>query len=523
MNKTLFPTKKVAKLVSNPAGGKSFDLSDELALCQYAVTSTFNGTYYSSSDTHLDMAKMLLGKVKPELAAKVAVYAHENGRMKDFPAFILSYLFSIHEDVLFEKIFNRIITNAKMLCNFTTFVRSGVHGRKSFGTLGKRLMQEWLVGRSAEQLFRDSVGHSQPTLVDIIKMVRPRFTQDSQNNMVRYLMGKDYDFSLLPDLVKNFERLKKGEKAPTEGLDFRLLSNLTLTTEQWTDLGMGMGWNALRMNLNNLAKHGVFNNKEVVGGFAAKLADPVLVKKFNAFPYQLLTSYQNTTGVPAAISEGLEKALETATENVPNLGRVAVCVDVSGSMSSPATGVRTGATTKTTCVDVAALVASCLFRTGTEAIVIPFDTRVRIVPISKSDSVLTNAKKLAMNGGGTACSVSLEHLVRTEWQGDVVVMVSDNMSWADYGASSGWTDYFGRKTAGSNSYSPFREAWNKIKGKNPGCKLILLDITPNVQSQMHEDKSVLHVASFSDSVFEVMKSFVSNKDTFVNVINEVVL
>jgi len=521
MNKTLFPTKVTPKLVANRAGGKSYNLSSEQALAQYAVTCTFNGSYYADADKHLETVKGLLSEVNPELVAKIAVYAYENGGMKDLPAFILSYLFSIHEDVLFERVFKRVITNSKMLCNFVTFVRSGVHGRKSFGTLGQRLIQEWLTSRSAEQLFKDSVGHSNPSLVDIIKMTRPRFQDEAKNNVVRYLMGKEYSVELLPTLVQNFEALKAGRKASTEGLDFRLLSNLSLSTEQWTDLGIGMGWNALRMNLNNLQKHGVFNNPEMTAGFAAKLADPVLVKKFNAFPYQLMTTFQHIENVPQVLKDALEKALEAATENVPNLGRVATCVDVSGSMSSPATGTRKGATTKTRCVDVAGLVASCLFRTGSESIVIPFDTRVRIVPISKSDSVLTNAKKLAMNGGGTACSVALEHLVITQWRGDVVVMVSDNMSWADYASNNGGRDHFGRPTGGSAS--PFRDAWNKIKGNNPGCKLILLDITPNVQSQMCEDKNVLHVAGFSDQVFEVIKAFVDNKESFTSVIEKVQL
>lgn len=520
MNNALFQTsskykssKKTVKtpkvIVKNEAGGESYQLSAEQALAQYACTCTFNGTFYSNSEDHLNKMKELLSKVRPELIAKVAVYAHENGSMKDTPAFMLSYLFSRGENALVEKIFARIVTNAKMLCNFVQFVRSGTHGRKSFGTLGKRLIQNWLSSRTAEQLFRDSVGHSQPSLIDIIKMVHPKLN-DSQNVLVSYLLGKgEVRATALPDLVQRFEALKIGRDVSPEGLDFRLLSNLKLSQTGWTALAAGMGWNALRMNLNNLAKHGVFSDVGATDMVAKKLEDKVAIKKQNAFPYQLMTTYQNTTAVPNRVKEALENALETATENVPNLGRVAVCVDVSGSMSHSVTGTRLGSTSVTRCVDVASLVGSSLLRTATDATVVPFDTAVRSLYLSKRDSVLTNAKKLAMNGGGTDCWVALKHLIDTNWVGDVVVMVSDNQSWVSYDSPS--------------QSVRFKQAWLTLKARNPKCKFILLDITPNSNSQMYEDKSVLHIGGFSDQVFSVMNNFVNGDGNFLNVIEGVAL
>ena len=516
MNKTLFQS-AARKLVPNKSGGLSYELSAEQALAQLAVTCTFNGTYYSSAESYVDKFKELLGKVRPELAAKLAVYSHTEGAMKDVPAFILSHLFANGNTDLVEKIFNQVITNSKMLCNFVQFVRSGTNGRKSFGTSGKRLIQNWLTSRTPEQLFKDSVGHSAPSLMDIIRMVHPKFNE-SQNEVVKYLFDREYNVSKLPDLVQRFETIKgqaifgklvKFDEVSPEGLDFRLLSNVTLTSNQWKKLATGMSWKALRMNLNNLQKHGVFDNKEVLNELASKLGDSYQVRQAKAFPYQLMTTFQNTTGVPTELRDALQRALEAATENVPNLGRVAVCVDVSYSMQHSATGVRYGSTSVTKCVDVAALVASCVLRTSDTTTVVPFSTRVHDVNVNRENSVLENARKLSINGGGTACSSALAHLVNTGWRGDVVWMVSDNESWADYG----------------NRYrqSPFKDLWNKIKGANPGCKLILLDITPNMTSQMHEDKDVLHVAGFSDTVFEVVKNFISGNGNFLSVIEGVQL
>ena len=79
--------------------------------------------------------------------------------------------------------------------------------------------------------------------------------------------------------------------------------------------------------------------------------------------------------VPAVVREALQDAMEIALENVPAFGgRVVVCPDVSGSMASPVTGTRRGATSAVRCIDVAALVAAAVLRTNRDALVLPFES-----------------------------------------------------------------------------------------------------------------------------------------------------
>ena len=69
--------------------------------------------------------------------------------------------------------------------------------------------------------------------------------------------------------------------------------------------------------------------------------------------------------------------MELAIANVPAIdGQVYVCPDVSGSMQSPVTGHRKGATTAVRCVDVAALMAAAIVRRNPSAEVLPFDGTV---------------------------------------------------------------------------------------------------------------------------------------------------
>ena len=498
VSKNLFKTTKSVPVANtvNKAGGKAYSLTSKEALANLVVTGCLNGTYYASASEQLGEIKKHASNCDPEFVAKLAVYARKNADMKDTPAYLLALLFSSGETELVSRIFGQVIDNMKMLCNFVQIVRSGETGRKSFGTLGKNLINSWLVSRNAERLFKDNVGHSAPSLTDIIKMTHPRATDDAQNNMFKYILGKDYDEKLLPAKVRNFEKFKVGKSKVVPDVDFRLLSNITLTEAQWKNVAENMSWTSLRMNLNNLNKHGVFKG-ETLTTLANKLRDEKEVKNSRCFPYQLLTTYKNTNDVPVAISNALQDAMEVATSNVQSFDcSVAVCVDISGSMDSPVTGNRGSVTSKTTCRDVAALVASTVLRRNDDSVVVPFHTSVVPCKLNPRDSIMTNAKILAnLPSGGTSCSSALVHLNKISHKGELVIFVSDNMSWADYQSS-----YY--------SGTAMQKEWQNYKKRNPKAKLVLIDVQPNSTTQVQSDKDVLNVGGWSDECFNVINNFV---------------
>ena len=96
--------------------------------------------------------------------------------------------------------------------------------------------------------------------------------------------------------------------------------------------------------------------------------------------------------IPREICEALQDAMEIAIANVPAIeGRVYVCPDVSGSMQSPVTGFRQGATTAVRVIDIAALVAAAVLRKNPNAVLLPFEQDVVKVALNPRDSVMTSA------------------------------------------------------------------------------------------------------------------------------------
>ncbi|TGR74826.1 RNA-binding protein, partial [Mesorhizobium sp. M2D.F.Ca.ET.223.01.1.1] len=153
---------------------------------------------------------------------------------------------------------------------------------------------------------------------------------------------------------------------------------------------------------------------------------------------------------------------------------------------------RKGATSAVRCIDVAALVAAALLRRNPTARVLPFENDVVDVHLNARDTVMTNAAKLAaVGGGGTNCSAPLARLVREKAKVDLVVFVSDNQSWVD-------------ATQNAHQGTATMQEWQKLKGLNPGAKLVCIDIQPYATTQAKGQADILNVGGFSDRVFDVI-------------------
>ena len=501
MNKNLFQTVKgmfTPKTDTvNEAGGTAYELKPKAALAQYAATGCFNQTFYAGADEQLEKVLKLCEEIDAEFVAKTAVFTRESSFMKDMPALLVAIL-STKDKELFEKAFPKVIDNGKMLRNFVQIMRSGAVGRKSLGSLPKRLVREWFENREPENIFKQSVGQS-PSFADILKMIHPKPKSAEYEALYGYFIGREIEFANLPEIVQAYEKYKAGDTKKVPNVPFQMLTALNLGADEWTEIAKNAKWQMTRMNLNTFERHGVFADSEVVKMIAERLRDAENITHARVFPYQLMIAFQaanQNSKIPREITDALQDAMEIAIENVPEIsGKVYVFPDVSGSMSSPATGFRKGSTSAVRCIDVAALVAAAILRKNPSAEVLPFETDVVNIKLNPRDSVMTNAEKLAsIGGGGTNCSAPLAKLNRARAKGDFVIYVSDNESWID----------------ANRQYSSGTETmnqWNEFAARNKAAKLVCIDIQPYDHTQAAERSDILNVGGFSDNVFKIVSEF----------------
>lgn len=506
VNTQLFQTRRGALATAtntiNHEGAGAYAYSPRHQLAQMAVTGCLSQTFYAGGQDQLDQLASLVLTVDSRFTAQTAIYARQRGYMKDMPAALAATL-AVWDTALLAQVFGRVIDNGKMLRNFVQIVRSGAMGRKSLGSAPKKLVQSWLLNASEKQLLSAAVGN-QPSLADVVKMVHPKPQEAWRAAWFAWLIGKPFDEAALPPVTQAFERFKRDAaqglvSSELPEVPFQMLTALELNARQWAQIARNGSWQMVRQNLNTFARHGVFEIQGMTDLIARKLGDASAVAKARAMPYQLLSAYQAAgEQVPGRVRDALQDAMEHAIANVPRFaGAVVVCPDVSGSMQSPVTGYRAGATTAVRCIDVAGLMAAAVLRKNSTARVLPFEQKVVNLQLNSRDSVMTNAHKLAkIGGGGTNCSAPLKQLADEKAQVDMVILVSDNESWVD-GVRRGATETMLQ--------------WGRIKQRNPDARLVCIDMQPYGTTQAMERTDILNIGGFSDAVFDVVASFAEGK------------
>ncbi len=522
----------------NEAGGVAYAMSPEHALAQLAMTGTIADTYYSTAEEQLIHVIDLLARVNDEFVLKVAVYARERGLMKDMPALLLAAFAGRRPEAAglasYASAWERCIDTGKMLRNFCQIVRSGATGRTTFPRPVRRLVKQWFAKRSTADIFYHSVGND-PSMRDILRMFHPHpgptptpsesnRAQNERAALYGYLVANEkrpYEVEALPAVVRDFEVWKlDGYRPAPRGVPFELLTGaLNLTPAHWRGIASVASWTQTRMNLNTFLRHGVFDSRELVYSVAERLSNLELLQKARPFPYQLMQAYRSVDDkMPRELTEALQDAMELATANVPVFeGDIVIMPDVSGSMRSSVTGVRGSATTKTCCIDIAALVAATFMRKNPRTVVMPFAENVRQMALNPRDSIMTNAGKLAsIGGGGTNCAAPLVKLNTDKTEAPLLVFVSDNQSWIDVGHDRA---YYGGTGAAI--------AWIQYKQRVPGAKLVCIDIQSGSTTQAQSTKDVLNIGGFSDSIFKTVAEFArggsGDVDVWVKEVNAIVL
>lgn len=482
----------------NREGAPAYRYSPKHLLAQYAVTGCLNNTFYAGGAEQLEMVLGLSNDLDAEFIAKTAVYARQKASMKDMPALLLAVLSTKSPEYL-RRVFDRVIDNGRMLRTFVQIMRSGAVGRKSLGSAPKALVRHWLEAANDRRLIEAAVG-ANPSLADIVRMVHPKPNDPVREAFYGWLVGKPYAVDALPPRLQEYLVYKFDRSQAVPDVPFQMLTELKLKRAEWASVARRGNWQMVRMNLNTFVRHGVFEMEGMAQVIADKLRDPAAIRKARVLPYQLMAADRASgANIPPLVREALQDAMEMALENIGTFGgRVVVCPDVSGSMSSPVTGVRRGASSAVRCIDVAALVAAAVARVNRDALVLPFAVGVHEIALNLRDTVMTNAERLAsIGGGGTNCSAPLAWLNARKVRADLVIFVSDNQSWVD----------------ARNGASEMMRQWGVFKARNSAAKLVCIDIQPYGTTQALERADVLNVGGFCDEVFDVVNTFAAGAMT----------
>jgi len=139
--------------------------------------------------------------------------------------------------------------------------------------------------------------------------------------------------------------------------------------------------------------------------------------------------------------------------------------------------------------DVSAALSMAIMRSEANAELIWFDTKVMVPQIGRRHS-LDEILRGTPNGGGTDCSLAIKYALHTKNKYDVIVILTDNETWA------------------GNSHSVQELAlYRKI---NLDVKVIEVGMVAGGYSNFEmNDKNVLRIVGFDSTVTEVINRFIS--------------
>lgn len=186
---------------------------------------------------------------------------------------------------------------------------------------------------------------------------------------------------------------------------------------------------ALLRNLNNIVKSQPNNIQKVYDTISNK--ENVLKSK--QLPFRFLSAYNVLKLNPLCTSkvlDTLELAIRHSVGNMEKLeGKTLIVIDVSGSMQSKISG-----NSEVLCSDIACIMASLANHICEESFVMSFDTNLYQLALPTTNGIISNAKSINVNGGGTDITLPLKYITNNKMNFDRIIMLSDNE------INSGWND-----------------------------------------------------------------------------------
>lgn len=483
--------------ITNEAGGSAYSMSHEHALAQYIVAGMFDNTCYIDGNTQLNRIKDLANKCSNDFIMRLAVYAHEYGYMKDTSAYLLGYLMKQNDKSYFKRAFPRVITNGRMLRTFVQIVRSGTFGSRSFGTVAKKTIQDYLNNCTDKQIINASIGND-PSLKDVIMMVHPKANNSQRNQLYRWVCGFDFDKKQLPAELQKYLKLQRDPSGFTElpKVPFQMYTSMDLTDAGWKAIFDISTWQQIRTNLATFDRHNVFSDFAYVNKAIERLVSRDDILRSKVMPYSVFSAYLNAGSIPARIKDALNTALQISLENIPKInGKTVLAIDYSGSMTW-----KINLKSSVRHIDIAAVFAAALKFHNPEAEIVLFNSHARDYIVNSGTTLLQLANDISrLANGGTDCGAALKHIYdkgRYSGMPDNIIIISDNQSWLGFNK--------GHKTTTQRIFDNIRQI-------NPRAKMVNIDIAPISSSQTSPSEHVLNIGGFNDTVFKIVSDFFESK------------
>jgi len=443
----------------NSAGGYAFKISDEVRIHRFLTLGTTGGTYYASEhDLTKANADVVLAAARDRgewLVQQVVAISTAGRAPKQNPAiFTLAAVAGLGDDNGRKAALAAIPHVCRTGTHLFMFAKYAEQFR-GWGRGLRNAVAAWYE-RDVDQVAYQAVKYRQRdgwSHRDLLRLAHPDATSVHAKGLyewiVRGTIGDD-----LPDVVRGFIRAQDATTATAwvelvgqHPLSWEMLPDTALTEPAvWRALvEKGVPQTALIRQLPRLTKLGVLDGS-TLATVVGQLTDQERLRKARVHPVNVLVaartyaSGRSTRGdgewqPKRQIIDALDTSFYAAFGTVEPAGkRTLVALDVSGSMTAPASGL------PISCREASAALALVTMATEPSTTVVGFTsggrgwggpaalTELSISPRQRLDDAIRAVSNLPF--GGTDCSLPITWAEQTGQEFDTVIVYTDNETWA---------------------------------------------------------------------------------------------
>lgn len=435
----------------NREGYPAYTRSLEQQYVQTVFCNTIGHTYYASAHELLDEADRIHDEMMakdPEFAAKAIVAAREQGFMRLQPVFGLAKLATVRPD-LFERIFRRVVQIPPDLFDFMTILEG--MGRGQGGRAVKRAIADFLNDVTEYWVVKYNFSKERSrgyNLTDAVRTAHPKPKNEKQKALFRYLVGKETDMSLLPQVAayERFRNAKTKEERIAAIREGSLTHDIVtlygeMDQDMWTALMLEMPVFALLRHLNALDRAGVLDANQ--GHVKELFTDKEVLRKSKILPFRFASAYRKVQ--KQWVRDVLSKAADLTFDNLPDItGRTMVALDISASMEGQY-------------IEIGSLFAFALYKkTQGDSLFYLFNRHASDANPSMEEGILEQAARIYAHGG-TDTGSPVRKLMEDGQKVDNIILITDEQQ---------------------NTGSPFYAELTKYRRQfNPNAKTFIVDLS----------------------------------------------
>ena len=540
----------------NAMGEMAFKLEDKEELISTVMTTFLQDAYYEKESEIVNRILSKLEQVDPLFAAKLAIYARNEGNLRSVSHLIAA---AIAKDISgtdwAKRFYNKVIVRpddmSEILSAYASLNGMNLKDIKRIPNAIKKGFKSVLERLDAYQIDKYKMKRKNVSMIDLVRLFHPKATAKNEEAYKRLINGETLS-DLYESRILEKEMTKAGQKTVGLTEEEKMVAKEEAIASVLNNIS-GMPIMNLIRNLRNILliapnkvkdaceqlriENKIINSRLLPFRFATAYAE-IEKLSYTEKPSEgiVFESEKESKKVTSAefnelkqeILDALEDAIQIACKNIPKLeGNTAILIDHSGSVRGDAGGhSRVSAFSVTTRAMIGNLFGSMMAYSRDNVYIGLFGDNLINVPIDRSKKLLDfNRESYDIGAGcgyGTETGIYdfMRQAVAEEKKIDNVIVFSDCQ--IGNGGYHGFTPWYG--TSHSDRGGHFHELFKEFRKINPLCNFIVVNINQTGgNSVFDKSQRIMNIAGWSEKIFDLIASNAKGFDAMIKEIESIVI